>query len=150
MLPDDFIIELVQERLAKPDCRLNGWILDGCPFTMEQIKHLKQEKITPQLVIALEIQDDELQAKLAEYHFDPFTQLMYFSEEELAEADGEVQKRLELREESRDAIKEKLDQYRDFLTSAEEEFQRQLVRVNGEDIDERVFLNFCNAIEGSI
>jgi hypothetical protein len=24
------------------------------------------------------------------------------------------------------------------------------VRINGEDIDERVFLNFCNAIEGSI
>ena len=117
---------------------------------MEQIKYLKQEKITPQLVIALEIQDEELQAKLSEYHFDPFTQLMYFSEEEVQEADHEVQKRLELREESRDAIKEKLDQYRDFLTSAEEEFQRELVRVNGEDIDERVFLNFCNAIEGSI
>jgi hypothetical protein len=47
---------------------------------------------------------------------------MYFTEEEVAEADSEVQKRLELREETREAIEEKLSQYRDFLTAAEEEF----------------------------
>jgi hypothetical protein len=75
---------------------------------------------------------------------------MYFTEDEVADADPEVQKRLEVREETREVIEEKLNQYRDFLTNAEEEFQRQLVRINGEDIDERVFLNFCNAIEGSI
>lgn len=150
MLPDGYIIELVQERLQKPDCRINGWILDGCPFSLEQIKHLKNEKITPQLVIALELQDEELLAKLEQFHFDPFTQLMYFTEEDIAEADTEVQKRLELREETREAIEEKLSQYRDFLTAAEEEFQRQLVRVSGEDSNERIFLNFCNAIEGSI
>jgi adenylate kinase family enzyme len=150
MLPDNYILERVDERLSKPDCRINGWILDGCPFTLEQIKYFKNAKINPQLVIALEIQDEELQAKLEQYHFDPYTQLMYFTEDEVADADAEVQKRLEVREETREAIEEKLNQYRDFLSSAEEEFQRQLVRINGEDIDERVFLNFCSAIEGSI
>ena len=34
IVPDDVVIELVTERLSKPDCRLNGWILDGCPFNM--------------------------------------------------------------------------------------------------------------------
>jgi adenylate kinase family enzyme len=33
--PNDFIINLVKSRLDKPDCRTNGWILDGCPTTTE-------------------------------------------------------------------------------------------------------------------
>ena len=35
--PDEMIIDLVKERLNKPDCKINGWILDGCPTTPEQI-----------------------------------------------------------------------------------------------------------------
>ena len=35
VVPDDVVIDLVNERLSKPDCRLNGWILDGCPFNMQ-------------------------------------------------------------------------------------------------------------------
>jgi len=50
----------VNERLSKPDCRLNGWILDGCPFNMQQIKLLRDLKIEPQKVIALEISDDSV------------------------------------------------------------------------------------------
>ena len=33
--PNKFIIDLVKTRLEKPDCRTNGWILDGCPTTTE-------------------------------------------------------------------------------------------------------------------
>jgi len=38
MLPDDMIIDLVSDRLSKADCRINGWILDGCPMNINQIK----------------------------------------------------------------------------------------------------------------
>jgi|688.fasta_scaffold174540_4 hypothetical protein len=48
--------------------------------------------------------------------------MMYFTEEEIAEADQEVQKRLEVREESRTSIEERLSQYRDVLAAAEVEF----------------------------
>jgi adenylate kinase family enzyme len=33
--PNNFIIDLVKTRLERPDCRNNGWILDGCPTTTE-------------------------------------------------------------------------------------------------------------------
>lgn len=64
-MPDDVVIDLVNERLSKPDCRLNGWILDGCPFNMQQIKLLRDLKIEPQKVIALEISDDSVLQELA-------------------------------------------------------------------------------------
>lgn len=37
-LPDDIIIDLVRDRLERPDCRTNGWILEGCPMNQNQIK----------------------------------------------------------------------------------------------------------------
>jgi hypothetical protein len=46
-IPDELVIHLVNERIDKPDCRLNGWILDGCPMTPEQVKLLKDWKIEP-------------------------------------------------------------------------------------------------------
>jgi hypothetical protein len=33
--PDDIVIDLIRERLSKPDCKINGWVLDGCPTTPE-------------------------------------------------------------------------------------------------------------------
>ena len=47
VVPDDVVIDLVNERLSKPDCRLNGWILDGCPFNIKQIQLLRDLKIEP-------------------------------------------------------------------------------------------------------
>jgi adenylate kinase family enzyme len=32
LVPDDIIIDLVRDRLERPDCRMNGWILEGCPM----------------------------------------------------------------------------------------------------------------------
>jgi adenylate kinase len=36
LLGDDLIIEMVAERLAEPDARARGFILDGCPRTTRQ------------------------------------------------------------------------------------------------------------------
>jgi len=30
-IPDDIILRLVDNRLKKSDCRVNGWVLDGFP-----------------------------------------------------------------------------------------------------------------------
>jgi adenylate kinase family enzyme len=48
------IIDLVKTRLEKPDCKINGWILDGCPTTNEQIAALNDLGIMPSLVITLD------------------------------------------------------------------------------------------------
>ena len=65
VVPDDVVIDLVNERLSKPDCRLNGWILDGCPFNIKQIQLLRDLKIEPQKVIALEISDEAVLRELS-------------------------------------------------------------------------------------
>mmetsp|Transcript_22934 Transcript_22934/g.17382 ORF Transcript_22934/g.17382 Transcript_22934/m.17382 type:complete len:219 (+) Transcript_22934:358-1014(+) len=45
--PDELVLQLVVERLSKPDCAVNGWILDGCPTSPEQIQRLKELNLAP-------------------------------------------------------------------------------------------------------
>ena len=40
LVPDDVIVGIVRERLARDDCK-NGWILDGMPRTIPQAKALE-------------------------------------------------------------------------------------------------------------
>src|SRR5271165_5514080 len=40
LLSDDLIMEMVAERLAEPDARARGFILDGCPRTTHQAEVL--------------------------------------------------------------------------------------------------------------
>jgi len=40
LLGDDLIMEMVAERLAEPDARARGFILDGCPRTLQQAESL--------------------------------------------------------------------------------------------------------------
>lgn len=118
------MIDLVRERLDRPDCRVNGWILEGCPLSVPQIKSLKECQITPQVVVAFEMSDEGAMRSLL--------------------ASGQQKAVCERR----------LNEYRDFLACAETEYNKQLVRINceegGQSEQDRVFLNFCEALENQV
>ena len=67
------IIDLVSERLSKTDCRINGWILDGCPMNINQIKQLNDLQFLPQLVVVFEEPDAAVISKLSQRNVDPET-----------------------------------------------------------------------------
>jgi len=64
-LPDDIIIDLVRDRLERPDCRTNGWILEGCPMNQNQIKQIRDLMIVPQVVVAFELSDQAVMTRNA-------------------------------------------------------------------------------------
>ena len=59
LVPDDVVIGIVKERLAKSDCQ-NGWILDGFPRTVPQAAALEEMGVKIDAVISLEIPDDAI------------------------------------------------------------------------------------------
>jgi adenylate kinase len=34
LVDDDIVVELIEQRIQKSDCRINGWILDGFPMSL--------------------------------------------------------------------------------------------------------------------
>jgi adenylate kinase len=67
LVPDEVVIEIVRQRLARPDCK-PGCVLDGFPRTRAQAvaldAMLKEQGREPARVIALVVADDELRRRI--------------------------------------------------------------------------------------
>ena len=57
LCPDDVVIGIIKERLAKPDCEC-GFILDGFPRTVSQAVALDEMGIALDRVVSIEVPDD--------------------------------------------------------------------------------------------
>ena len=57
LLPDEIVIEIVKERLAKSDCG-HGYILDGFPRTVPQAEALDHMGVELDKVVSLEVDDE--------------------------------------------------------------------------------------------
>lgn len=63
LVPDDVVIGIVEERVAREDCR-NGFILDGMPRTIPQAAALEERGIHVDAVVSIEISDDVIEARM--------------------------------------------------------------------------------------
>jgi adenylate kinase len=63
LVPDEVVIEMVQDRLNKADVKENGYILDGFPRTLPQAKALSQIS-DPDLLLLLEVDRDIIKKRI--------------------------------------------------------------------------------------
>ncbi len=64
LVPDEVIIGIVAERLAKPDCE-KGFILDGVPRTIAQAEALEAKGVTFDKVLSLEVSDEAIVERMS-------------------------------------------------------------------------------------
>ena len=64
LVPDDLVIGLLKERIARPDCQ-NGFILDGFPRTIPQADALAAAKVVVDKVINFNIADAVIISRLS-------------------------------------------------------------------------------------
>ncbi|HEX6633339.1 MAG TPA: adenylate kinase [Usitatibacter sp.] len=57
LVPDDVIVDLVKERIAKPDCE-PGFLLDGFPRTIPQAEAMKQSQVRIEHVLQIVVPDE--------------------------------------------------------------------------------------------
>ena len=64
LVPDDVVIGIIKERLAKSDCE-KGYILDGFPRTVPQAEALDAMGVTLDCVLSLEVSDDTIVKRMS-------------------------------------------------------------------------------------
>lgn len=64
LVPDDVVIGIIKERLAKDDCK-NGFILDGFPRTIPQAEALDAMGVVIDRVIDIEVSDKAIVNRLS-------------------------------------------------------------------------------------
>ena len=63
LVPDELIMGIVAERVAKPDCA-NGFILDGVPRTLAQAEALDAAGVRIDHVVSIEIDDSVIEGRM--------------------------------------------------------------------------------------
>ena len=63
LVPDDVILSIVAERVARPDCE-KGFILDGVPRTLAQAEALDAKGIQIDHVVSIEIDDAVIEGRM--------------------------------------------------------------------------------------
>ena len=64
LVPDDVVIGIIKERLAKDDCK-KGFILDGFPRTVPQAQALDAMGVEITDVISIEVADEDIVARMS-------------------------------------------------------------------------------------
>ncbi len=64
LVPDDVVIGIIKERLAKDDCA-NGFILDGFPRTIPQAEALDTMGVIIDRVISIEVADEDIARRMS-------------------------------------------------------------------------------------
>ncbi len=63
LVPDDVILDIVEQRVSQPDCA-RGYILDGVPRTLAQARSLLERGIAIDHVISIEIDDAVIEGRM--------------------------------------------------------------------------------------
>ena len=63
LVPDEVVLEIVRERIARPDCE-SGYILDGVPRNIAQAEALSRMGVEFDIVVSLEIGDDVIESRM--------------------------------------------------------------------------------------
>ena len=64
LVPDDVVIGIIKERLAKSDCQ-NGFILDGFPRTVPQAEALDAMGVTLDAIVSIEVADEVIVKRMS-------------------------------------------------------------------------------------
>ena len=63
LVPDEVIMDIIAERVARPDCN-NGFILDGVPRTLSQAEAIDAKGVRIDHVVSLEVEDETIKARM--------------------------------------------------------------------------------------
>jgi len=64
LVPDEVTINIIKERLAKPDCE-KGFILDGFPRSVPQAEYLANSGVSIDLVINIHVPDEKIVERMS-------------------------------------------------------------------------------------
>lgn len=132
LVPDELIMSMIMERLAKDDCKQHGWVLDGFPRTEMQARVMVSYGVVPDVVIVIDVADSDILERAAERLVDTQTGVSYHLE--YSPPPPEVAHRVTHRpEDTDDLVKKRIANYRENRGAVHETFMKcsVIIHVDG-------------------
>ena len=148
--PDEVIVQLIKERVAKPDCK-NGFLLDGFPRTMGQAKEL--EKMTDiDLVLSIVVDFEALVERAVGRRTCPKCSAVYHIKFNPPMNEGECEKcgskLIQRDDDKEDTVRNRLKVYQEQTAPLIEYYRkkRKLVDIDGSGGIDAVYSQMVKAI----
>ena len=138
LVPDEVVIGIIRERLAKDDCK-NGFILDGFPRTIPQAEALDNMGAAIDRVIDLEVPDEKIVERMSGRRVCESCGASYHMLFKKPAADGKCDKcggtLVQRKDDHPDTVKERLDVYHTQTEPLKEYYSKQgkLLVVHGQE-----------------
>ena len=138
LVPDEIVIEIIRERLAKDDCA-GGFILDGFPRTIPQAEALDRMGVEIDRVIDLEVADETITRRVSGRRVCPACGASYhieYKQPKVADVCDKCGDTLVQRKEDHpDTVRERLQVYHDQTEPLKSYYaaQGKLAVVEGQD-----------------
>lgn len=138
LVPDEVVIGIIRERLAKDDCQ-NGFILDGFPRTIPQAEALDRMGIVIDRVIDIEVADDVIAQRVSGRRVCPACGASYHVDFKKPAKEGVCDKcgdtLVQRKDDHPDTVKERLQVYHDQTEPLKDYYEKcgKLVIVQGQE-----------------
>ncbi|MED7819105.1 MULTISPECIES: adenylate kinase [unclassified Francisella] len=159
LVSDEFIIEIVKDRISKDDCK-NGFLLDGVPRTIAQAEQLDKLGINIDYIVEVDVANELLIERITGRRVHPASGRTYhtkFNPPKVADKDDITGEALITRtDDNEDTVRERLsvyhqqtakliDFYRNF--SSNNTKTPKYIKVNGDQAVEKVSQDIFNNID---
>lgn len=146
MVPDQYVQQIIEDRLKQTDCKVNGWIMDNYPVTETQIMHLRRIKIKPTLVCLFEQADNVSLDRLIHRRIDPETG-DHFNIAINPPEDPAILKRLiTLNKDKEEVIRARIDTWNTSAPRVEEAYKKVILNIQTDTNEENITELIADAI----
>ena len=152
LVPDEVVIGIIKERLAKDDCQ-NGFILDGFPRTIPQAEALDKMGIEINKVIDIEVTDEAIVKRMSGRRVCEKCGASYHIEHKLPVKEGVCDRcagaLVQRKDDHPDTVKARLEVYHKETEPLKDYYEKQgkLSIVEGQDTVEETTTLILKAIE---
>ena len=138
LVPDEVVIGIIRERLAKSDCK-NGFILDGFPRTIPQAEALDSMGVEIDAALSIEVADSEIVKRMSGRRVCPACGASFHTEYKKPAKDGVCdlcgEKLIIRKDDEPETVLNRLNIYHDQTEPLKDFYKSQgkLIEVQGQD-----------------
>ncbi|CAK9050665.1 unnamed protein product [Durusdinium trenchii] len=145
LVPHELVMEIVQERLCRPDVLNRGCLLDNFPLTAEQAaaltRHFRVEKL-----LFMDVPEEDLVVRSTLRRLDPLTGRIYHLK--FRPPPEEIAFRLVQRsDDQEESVKQRIETYNQHVQSILPSFEGKTSRIDGRGSPQEVLAAACAALE---
>ena len=129
MVPTNIITPLIENRLKQTDCRVNGWVLDGYPQTIEQVNHFKEIKIKPSLVCVFEQSEEVCIERLSKRRVDFENGQVNDIDKVKTDNLDHLSKLVQMKEDTAEVVKKRYALWNEHVPKIEEAYKKVLLNI---------------------